>query len=78
MRGPGAGGLDAILCGKDYEWGQDDYRCGDMITFTSHTVHKGLPNQIGNRIRISCDIRCQPADEEVEEHSLQPHRNVGT
>lgn len=78
MRSTGAGGLEAILCGKDYEWVQDDYRCGDMITFTSHTVHKGLPNQMVDRIRLSCDIRYQPADEDVEEHSLQPHLNVAT
>jgi hypothetical protein len=72
-RGRGAGGLEAILCGKDYTWMQDDYRCGDIITFPSHTVHKGLPNHQGAKIRLSCDIRYQPATEEIEERSLQPH-----
>ena len=78
VRGRGAGGLEAILCGKDYTWVQDDYRCGDIITFPSHTVHKGLPNQLGDRIRLSCDIRYQPADEEIEERSLKPHMDVAT
>lgn len=74
----GAGGKESILCGKDYEWAQDDYACGDVITFPSHTVHKGLPNQFRDRIRLSCDLRYQPADEEIEEKSLAPHMNVAT
>jgi hypothetical protein len=78
VRGRGAGGLEAILCGKDYTWVQDDYRCGDIITFPSHAVHKGLPNQQGAKIRLSCDIRYQPANEEIEERSLQPHMGVAT
>lgn len=76
VRGRGAGGFEAILCGKDYTWVQDDYRCGDILTFPSHTVHKGLPNQLGNRIRLSCDLRYQPVAEEIAEGSLQPHMNV--
>ena len=76
--GRGAGGFEAILCGKDYTWVQDNYRCGDLITFPSHTVHKGLPNQLGDRIRLSCDIRYQSVADEIEEKSLQPHVNVAT
>jgi hypothetical protein len=78
VRGRGAGGLEAILCGKDYTWVQDDYRCGDIITFPSHTVHKGLPNNQGAKIRLSCDIRYQPAKEEIEERSLEPHMGVAS
>jgi ectoine hydroxylase-related dioxygenase (phytanoyl-CoA dioxygenase family) len=74
----GAGGKESILCGNDYEWVQDDYSCGDVITFPSHTVHKGLPNRLGERVRLSCDLRYQPADEPIEEKSLAPHMNVAT
>lgn len=74
----GAGGKEAILCGKDYAWAQDDYQCGDIITFPSHLVHKGLPNRLGDRIRLSCDLRYQPAHEEVEERSLAPHFNIAS
>jgi hypothetical protein len=77
-RGRGAGGLEAILCGKDYTWVQDDYRCGDIITFPSHTVHKGLPNNQGAKIRLSCDVRYQPADEPIEARSLEPHFGVAS
>jgi len=74
----GAGGKEAILCGKDYEWVQDNYECGDVLTFPSHMVHKGLPNRLGDRIRISLDIRYQPAGDEIEELSLLPHMKVAT
>jgi hypothetical protein len=74
----GAGGKESILCGKDYEWVQGDYTCGDIVTFPSHTVHKGLPNQLGDRIRLSCDLRYQPADAPIEEKSLVPHMSVAS
>ena len=78
VRGRGAGGFESILCGKDYTWVQDDYGCGDIIVFPSHTVHKGLPNQLGDRIRTSCDIRYQPAEDEIDEQSLKPHMDLAT
>ena len=78
VSGRGAGGFESILCGKDYTWVQDDYRCGDIIVFPSHTVHKGQPNQLGDRIRISCDIRYQPVDAEIDESSLKPHMDMVT
>jgi len=74
----GAGGKQVILCGKDCDWVQDHYQCGDVITFPSHLVHRGLPNQLGDRIRISLDLRYQPADEPIEEQSLRPHMDVIT
>ena len=72
----GAGSLQVYLCGVDYEWIEHDYRAGDALTFTSLTVHKAIPNQQRDRIRLSCDFRFQPAHEEVEEQSLHPHCNV--
>ena len=75
-RARGAGGFEAILCGKDYTWVQDDYRCGDVVTFPSHTVHKGLPSRLRDHIRLSCDVRYQPAADPIEEGSLQPHMGV--
>lgn len=74
----GAGGKEIILCDNPYSWAQGDYACGDVVTFPSHTIHKGLPNRLGDRIRISVDLRYQPADEEVEEKSLLPHFNIAT
>lgn len=73
----GAGGLESILCGYDYEWVEGDYELGDVILFHSHTVHRALPNQIKNKIRLSCDYRYQPESEPIDKGSLYAHRRVG-
>ncbi|MFC5651415.1 phytanoyl-CoA dioxygenase family protein [Paenibacillus solisilvae] len=70
---PGAGGLESILCGLDYEWLTIDYESGDIVTFHSHTVHKSLPNRRPGQIRLSCDYRYQPVNEVIEGASLLPH-----
>lgn len=70
---PGAGGLESILCGLDYDWQTIDYEAGDVLIFHSHTVHKSMPNQIPGQIRLSCDYRYQPASEVIEPASLKPH-----
>lgn len=70
---PGAGGLESILCGMGYEWAEGDYEAGDFITFHSLTVHKALPNQTTDQVRLSCDYRYQPADQPIEPSSLLPH-----
>ena len=69
----GAGGKESILCGLDYAWVQDNYECGDILTFPSHMVHKALPNQMPERIRLSCDYRFQSVEEEIDPSSLNPH-----
>lgn len=74
----GAGGLEAILCNVGLPWIEEDYRVGDVLTFVSTTVHKSLPNLLGDRVRLSVDYRYQPADEDIEEKSLQPHVQVAT
>jgi hypothetical protein len=77
-RAQGAGGFESILCNKAYDWIQDNYQAGDIVTFPSHTLHKGLKNQLGDRVRLSCDLRYQPAEQEIEEKSLVPHMMLGT
>jgi hypothetical protein len=69
----GAGGKESILCGLDYSWVQDNYECGDVLTFPSHMVHKALPNKHKDRIRLSCDFRYQRIGEEFAPSSLVPH-----
>lgn len=72
----GAGGLEAYLCDMDYPWAVGSYEAGDVLSFSSQTVHRALPNSYPDRIRLSCDYRYQPADEELQERSLQVHCNV--
>lgn len=74
----GAGGLETVLCPNERQWIVDDYKLGDVLTFPSTTVHKGMPNRLGARIRLSCDLRYQPAGLPIEEKSLRPHREALT
>lgn len=69
----GAGGLETILCNLGYEWAAGDYEAGDCVTFNSLTVHKALPNQKKDRIRLSLDMRFQPVTDVIEDASLKPH-----
>lgn len=72
---PGAGGLETILCGFDYEWQSTEYEAGDVLTFNSLTVHKAQDNHIPGAIRMSCDFRYQATSDEIslEQGSLLPH-----
>ncbi|NBD28313.1 phytanoyl-CoA dioxygenase family protein [Paenibacillus glycinis] len=69
----GAGGLETILCNLGYEWAEGDYEAGDMVVFHSLTVHKALPNRHPGRVRLSLDLRYQPASQPIENASLMPH-----
>ena len=69
----GAGGLECILRGTESAWMRTNFELGDALTFLSTNVHQGLPNQLGDVVRLSCDFRYQPMNEPIEEKSLQPH-----
>jgi hypothetical protein len=75
-RAEGAGGLETILCGKDYTWVEGDFQAGDIVTFSSHTVHKALPAIDRDHVRVSCDFRYQRADAIIEERSLRTHCDI--
>lgn len=72
-RAGGAGGLEAYLCSVDYTWAEGDFGAGDVLTFHSQTVHRALPNQRPERVRLSCDYRYQPLHEEINDASLEVH-----
>jgi hypothetical protein len=69
----GAGGVGVQLCPGETDWVGGDYALGDVLTFNSFTVHRALKSDGGNQMRLSLDVRYQPADQEVEPHSLLPH-----
>jgi ectoine hydroxylase-related dioxygenase (phytanoyl-CoA dioxygenase family) len=74
----GAGGLESHLCAKGYVWLEEDFLAGDLLTFSSLTVHKALKPQDTDHVRLSCDFRYQPANEDIEQASLLPHGQVTT
>ncbi len=75
---PGAGGLGIDTAPLEAEglcWVAGDYEAGDALFFHSHTVHKALPNQTSDRIRLSVDYRYQGVSQPVTQGSLLPHFN---
>lgn len=72
----GAGNLEVWLCKEGYEWVQGDFEAGDVLTFPSLTVHKSIPSQRPDRVRLSCDFRFQPVSEPIEAKSLLTHGEV--
>jgi hypothetical protein len=72
----GAGGRAVILDGLGDDWVTGDFAAGDALLFHSLTVHKSLPNQFPNRLRLSIDYRYQPVTLPIEERSLLPHGDV--
>ena len=69
----GAGGMAVQLCPGERDWVEGDYETGDVLTFPSYTVHRALRCQFKDQVRLSFDVRYQPADEPVEARSLSPH-----
>jgi ectoine hydroxylase-related dioxygenase (phytanoyl-CoA dioxygenase family) len=47
-------------------WLTTEFKAGDMLAFTIHTIHCSLDNR-SQRIRLSSDSRYQPADEPADE-----------
>lgn len=72
----GAGELEAYICDSGLSWATTDYRAGDVLTFTSLTVHRGLPNLAGERVRLSVDMRYQRSDELITHGSITPHCDI--
>jgi len=69
----GAGSITVQLCPGQETWVEGDLEVGDVLTFPCFTVHKALPNQHPEQIRLSIDARYQAISEPVEEKSLKPH-----
>ncbi len=69
----GAGGIAVPLCSYDKAWVEGDFDLGDILTFSSYTIHRALKSQHPELIRLSLDVRYQAVDEPVEAKSLLPH-----
>ena len=69
----GAGGIAIPLCSYDTDWVEGDFEAGDILTFSSYTIHRALRSKLKEQIRLSLDVRYQPIDEPIEAKSLKPH-----
>jgi hypothetical protein len=42
---------------EDTIWHTADFKCGDVLLLTQHTIHRSLPNLSDRRLRLSGDFR---------------------
>ena len=70
----GAGGLSVEPAWLDGEWMSSPFATGDALFFHSKTVHQGLPNRSGDRIRLSVDYRYQKFDAKIMHKNLGVHQ----
>ncbi|MCJ8330381.1 MAG: phytanoyl-CoA dioxygenase family protein [Lentisphaeria bacterium] len=70
--GEGAGGTQ-VAGDIDYPWHSNEFECGDLVFFQSHSIHQGMDNNSPDRIRLSLDLRFQPRNHPVHSNSLKPH-----
>ena len=70
----GGGGLGVSTDKIAGEWVSSPFNTGDVLFFHSHTVHEGLPNLSGNRIRLSVDYRYQKGTDPIKETLIEPHQ----
>jgi hypothetical protein len=69
----GAGRTGVEIGESEREWVSSEFELGDVVMFNSHTVHAGLANKTENLLRLSIDVRAQPASRPVHAWSLLPH-----
>lgn len=62
---------DALRAEVGSRWLTGSYRAGDVLVFTMLTAHCGLDNR-SEEMRLSCDIRYQPAAEPVDGRWVGP------
>jgi len=73
-RALGTGGLRTHTESVEAAWVSSSFALGDVLFFHSHTVHQGLPNLSGDRLRLSVDFRYQRASDPVMDKMLEPHQ----
>ncbi len=74
----GAGGREVIMEEAEPTWAHGDFEAGDALVFHSLTVHKAVPNQFPDRLRLSVDYRYQGLSKPVHENSLKTHCDMMT
>jgi len=72
----GAGGLAAQLCEGENDWVGGDLAAGDVLTFSSLTVHRALSATVRDQVRLSMDVRYQRLNDPIEERSLGNHADI--
>ena len=58
----------------DPVWHTTDYEMGDTLIFPALTIHRALPNETEDQLRLSIDNRYHPIGELLSQHMLEPHQ----
>jgi hypothetical protein len=74
----GAGQKESLICETERQWLGGPIEAGDILTFNSQTVHRGMENKQPGRVRLSCDMRYQHASGEVEKMIFDVSMGVAT
>lgn len=72
----GAGQLNVEDDAYSGAWHGTDYEPGDCLMFHSLTLHRALPNETADRLRLSLDNRYTAQGAPVSEHMLTPHLSL--
>lgn len=74
VHSPGAvGGCGVPIDENQAQWHTSDFAVGDALFFHSYTIHKALPNNSGDKLRLSTDNRYQRPKDDIDAGSLSPH-----
>lgn len=61
--------LEITRIDPQVQWVAGDYEAGDVLIFSLQTLHCSTAN-LTDRVRISCDIRYQPANEVIDDRYM--------
>ena len=76
---PGAGGTGAKISHLPPRWVSADFEAGDIVTFSSLTVHRALPQQdrdivrLSHRLPLSAGVEADPGAVAAAPHRLVRH-----
>ena len=73
VHSPGVGGVQCKIFSNEKLWHVSNVECGDVILFSSQTVHRAEPNTSENRVRVSVDTRFCDYGSPVFSTNLEPH-----
>lgn len=75
-RFPAAVGGRGVATSEVTDWHASPFAAGDALFFHAYTIHKALPNQTADRLRISTDNRYQREGDDIHPGALGTHFNL--
>ncbi|MFD0599371.1 phytanoyl-CoA dioxygenase family protein [Catellatospora coxensis] len=67
------GNKNEVVVPEHLRWHGAVLEPGDVIIFSSYTIHRSVPGRRPAAVRLSADFRFQPADQPMRPEACQPH-----